>query len=404
MPVKEAPARIGLLGLFGVGNFGNDGSLEAMLRFLRSARPQSELVCICSDPARVQRDHGIEAWPMRWPSPTSAGFRALNRLLLRLPRVLHLGLQTLRRARTLDAVIIPGTGILDDFGERPWATPLSLCLWCLTARLCGTTIAFVSIGAGPINRAANLRLMKLAARMAHYRSYRDTVSRDFMRSIGFDVVGDPIYPDIAFSLPEPRRARKPPDQPLTVGLGVMAYYGWQADADRGKSIYECYIGKLARFADWLLQAGHRVRLLTGQASDQCAVGDLLALVAARNPGVVGDRIIAEPAASLHDVMQQLLDTEVVVATRFHNVVCALKLGKPTISLGYAGKNDALLTEVGLGDFCQHVEQIDVDLLIRQFGHLLAGRKHYEERIRCTTTGIQEQLAQQDAFLKERLLP
>jgi polysaccharide pyruvyl transferase WcaK-like protein len=404
MQVKRAPARIGLFGLFGVGNFGNEGSLEAMLRFLRSARPQSELVCICSDPARVQQEHGIQARPMRCPSPTSAIFRALDRVLLRLPRVLHLALQTLHEARTVDALIIPGTGILDDFGERPWATPLSLCLWCVTARLCGAKVAFVSIGAGPINHTTNLRLMKLAARMAHYRSYRDTVSRDFMRGIGLDTFRDPIYPDIAFTLPEPQqRPGKAPDRPLTVGLGVMAYYGWQADPHRGKAIYECYVGKLARFTNWLLRTGHRVRLLTGQASDQRAVDDLLALVAAGNPSA-GDRIVAEPAASLHDLMRQLLDTEVVVATRFHNVVCALKLGKPTISLGYADKNDALLMEVGLGDFCQHVEQINVDLLIRQFTRLLAGRKAYEARIRCTTARIQKQLAQQDRLLSEQLLP
>ena len=34
--------KIGLLGQFGSGNSGNDGSLEAMVRFLREARPEAE--------------------------------------------------------------------------------------------------------------------------------------------------------------------------------------------------------------------------------------------------------------------------------------------------------------------------------------------------------------------------
>src|SRR5690606_2129021 len=37
------PKRIGVFGLFGCGNAGNDGSLEAMLLFLRRVRPDAEL-------------------------------------------------------------------------------------------------------------------------------------------------------------------------------------------------------------------------------------------------------------------------------------------------------------------------------------------------------------------------
>ena len=46
--------RIGLFGLFGSGNIGNDGSLEAMLAFLRSALPDAKLVCVCSGAAKVR--------------------------------------------------------------------------------------------------------------------------------------------------------------------------------------------------------------------------------------------------------------------------------------------------------------------------------------------------------------
>ncbi len=33
----------------------------------------------------------------------------------------------------------------------------------------------------------------------------------------------------------------------------------------------------------------------------------------------------------------MIDTDIIVASRFHNVVCALKLSKPTISIGYEAK-------------------------------------------------------------------
>ena len=83
-------------------------------------------------------------------------------------------------------LIIPGTGILDDFGGNPFGMPLALLAWCLVARLCGAWVAFVSIGAGRIQHPLSRWLMRSAAAMAHYRSYRDTVSKTFMESIGFD--------------------------------------------------------------------------------------------------------------------------------------------------------------------------------------------------------------------------
>ena len=42
-------------------------------------------------------------------------------------------------------------------------------------------------------------------------------------------------------------------------------------------------------------------------------------------------------------MQQIAEVEVVVASRFHNVLLALLLGKPVVSIAYNQKNDALMT-------------------------------------------------------------
>src|SRR5687768_3014861 len=58
---------IGFLGLFGAGNFGNDGSLEAMLYAVRRARPDAELLCICGDPAAVTDAFGIRSVPIDIP-------------------------------------------------------------------------------------------------------------------------------------------------------------------------------------------------------------------------------------------------------------------------------------------------------------------------------------------------
>lgn len=403
-----APRKIGLFGLFGTGNSGNDGSLEAMLRFLREVRPDAEITCICSAHSgaaeRVARSLRVATTSLGMPPPKNRLLRTLDRLLLTLPRRIASLVHAVRRARRLDALVVPGTGILDDFGGSPFGMPLALLAWCLAARLSGAWVAFVSIGAGPIHNPISRWLMRSAVALADYRSYRDTVSKEFMQSIGCDARDDAVYPDIAFKLPAPTLPRRSPshDRRPVVGVGVMTYFGWRNDATRGAATYESYRGKITSFVLWLLDRGCAVRVLMGDTNDQRAVDDLLAHVATARPALPGDRLLFEPISSLHDLMRQIAQTDVVVATRYHNVVCALKLGKPTVSIGYADKNDVLMAEMGLGQFCQHIERLSLDRLMEQFEQLLAERARYERGIGEAHLACQRRLEHQDRLLAARL--
>ena len=190
---------------------------------------------------------------------------------------------------------------------------------------------------------------------------------------------------------------------MVVGLGVMTYHGWLKDDQRGPEIYRTYLGKLAQFTLWLLDRGYCVRLLTGDTRDRRAVEDLLMRVAEMADPFPADRLSASLSSSLHDVLLQIATTDIVVATRYHNVVCALKLGKPTLSLGYAQKNDTLLEQMGLSGFCQNVETFDVALLIEQFSALLADREQHEAQIRRVVDEYMGRLERQDEILTAALL-
>ncbi len=110
------------------------------------------------------------------------------------------------------------------------------------------------------------------------------------------------------------------------------------------------------------------------------------------------QLITEPTNSLHDIMCQIADTDIVVATRFHNVICALKLGRPTISISYEAKNDAVLADFGLGTFCQHIEHFDVERLNDQAMELLNQRAFYEDMIRHRLEDIQVRMRQHEEAL------
>jgi polysaccharide pyruvyl transferase WcaK-like protein len=393
------PKGVGLFGGFGSGNFGNDGSLESMLLFLRRVAPEQRLLCICGDPAAVEQAFGVDAIPIHWkPRCPARGRMAVlaQKVLGRATLWLH----AVRHLRSLKVLIVPGTGLLDDFAVSPLGWPFDLLSWFLLARLMGVKVVLASIGAGPIRHPVSRWLMKSAARAAHYRSYRDTVSKTFMESIGFDARRDPVCPDLAFRLRAPPaiRRQRAENEPLTIGVGVMAYHGWRKGGSRGAEIYAAYLEKLTKFVFWLLNRGHVVRLLIGETSDLRAVEDLLRAVCERKPDLGGGAIVFAPAKTLHDVMQQMADTDVVVATRYHNIVCALRMAKPTVSIGYSYKNDALLAEMGLSDFCQHVEDFDVELLQTQTARLISDRAVHERRICDVQTQFEIRLSEQENLL------
>jgi polysaccharide pyruvyl transferase WcaK-like protein len=263
---------------------------------------------------------------------------------------------------------------------------------------------FVSIGAGPIVNRLNRLLMTSAARIADYRSYRDTVSKDFMVRIGFDAHDDPIYPDLVFSLPapQPEENGELESGPLTVGVGVMTYYGWKSDPADGAATYQTYLRKLGEFVEWLLDQKYRVRLLVGEVTDQRAVDDLRARLASSLKDSAPSRIVSEPISSIQDLLRQVARTDLVVATRFHNVVCALMLEKPVVSLGYAEKNDVLMNEIGLAGYCQHIERFNVDRLIAQFRELVQDRQRFRQCIRSKNEQYRENLRRQFAHIVSQM--
>jgi polysaccharide pyruvyl transferase WcaK-like protein len=254
-----------------------------------------------------------------------------------------------RFLRSVDVVIVPGTGILDDFGERPWGMPLSLLRWSLLTRLTRTRLAFVGIGAGPVQSRVSRLIFRLALSFADNCSYRDTGSRDYMRSIGRDTQADGVIPDIVFALEVPHL------EPVTdtMGVGVMAYYGWSNSQHKGEATYQRYIEALTETVKQLRADGWRIRLLVGEASDERAVKDIMGRLACKSPEV--NELVASRITSMDDLIGELNRVGVVFATRYHNVVGALLAGRPVISAGYAPKNDWLLEQVGLREYCQSVE-------------------------------------------------
>lgn len=384
------PARIGVFGLLGSGNLGNDGSLEAVLGYLRAEHPKAVVDALCGGPEVVTARYGIPATRLHW-------YRGEYRTASRAGAIAAKGLgklvdvfRTAAWVRRHDAVIVPGMGVLEaTLPLRPWGFPYSLFLLCASGRLLRTRVALVGVGAAPIRDRPTRALVRWSARLAAYRSYRDDQSRDAMRAMGVDTSRDEVYPDLAFALPAPRTSAPPgpPDSPGPVCVGVMAFHGGNDDRARAEEIHRRYLDGVTRFVRALVEDGRPVRLLTGDACDAPVVAAIL-------DAVDSPLVTAAEAASLAGLMTETAAAEAVVATRYHNLVCALKAGTPTLALSYAAKSDALMARMGLDAFCHPAREVDADRLLEQFRALEKRsaelRRTLTERNRVTARQLEDQ--------------
>lgn len=394
--MRTAP-RVGVFGLLGSGNLGNDGSLEAVLGYLRAEHPDGVVDALCGGPEAVTARFGIPATRLHW-------YRGEYRTASRAGSIAAKGLgklvdvfRTAAWVRRHDVVIVPGMGVLEaTLPLRPWGFPYSLFLLCASGRLLRTRVALVSVGAAEIRNRPTRALVRWSARLAAYRSYRDTQSRDAMRAMGVDTTRDEVYPDLAFSLPAPQ-ASAPTGTPGPVCLGVMDFHGGNDDRARAEEIYRRYLDGTIRFVRTLVEEGRPVRLLTG---DQCD----LSVVAAILDAVDSPLVTAAEPASLADLMNEMAAADTVVAVRYHNLICALKTGTPVLALCYAAKSDALMDRMGLGAYRHPAREVDADRLLEQFRDLEKHAAKLRQTLIERNRAAAEQLADQFAALTASVFP
>jgi polysaccharide pyruvyl transferase WcaK-like protein len=223
-----------------------------------------------------------------------------------------------------------------------------------------------------------------------------------MQQRGLDTSRDEVYPDLAFAVPAP-----PYDagDAQTVGVGVMAYYGGNDDRRHAEQMHAAYVEKMKRFTRWLVDSGHRVRLFGGDNKwDDDIVEEILADARAHRPDLGPEWVAAQPISSFAELMREVAPVGTVVATRYHNVLCALKLCKPTVSLGYSPKFVSLMANMGMPEFCQDVRSLDVSLLIKQFTDLETRSTQLRDAMAELSAAKEERLNQQFAALSAVLFP
>lgn len=392
----QQPLRVGIWGRYHGGNLGDDVVVATLIRNIRALRPRAEIFGVSIDPEDTSQRHGMPAVSMskgtvyrdgeRVPyrdgdnAPLARVAGALeqkaSKPLQKAARKMH-ALSSVRQAwamlREADLLIVAGSHPLYDGWAGPWAHPFDLFTWAMLARITGTKFVPLNVGAGPIDAPLSRFFVRSALRTAYYRSFRDPSSARYYASIG-GKGRTPVFPDLAFSLPEPeierrRSGRSPEAEPDVIGISTMAHHDPRYLPGGDVRRYRAYLEKLASFSSWLLDEGYTLQLLRSQVeADERVAAALKDRLAARGIDLDG-RVRAEPTRTYRDLLDQMAQCDIVVGGRFHCHVLPFVLGKPVLGVAYHQKTFDLMRYMGQSEYCLDIDDMGAHHMIERFQRL-----------------------------------
>jgi polysaccharide pyruvyl transferase WcaK-like protein len=145
----------------------------------------------------------------------------------------------------------------------------------------------------------------------------------------------------------------------------------------------------------LVDNGYRVRLFGG---DNKFDGEIAEKILADLPNLEPSRVTLASFSSYPELIREMRPVGMVVVTRYHNLMCALKLCKPTISLGYSRKFISLMADMGLAELHHFADSPNVGRLIEQFKELESRRAELQQQMAERNAAHKQSLADQFAML------
>lgn len=407
--------KIAVFGHVGRGNLGDEATVAAILQNIRLRQPNAEISTFTMDPVDSRERHQVPAFPIRrlakqrqpavsppqndmsqlrgigdrlkhWLKSVPVVGTVLRRLRAVVDRIsaavaeLPFLVKSSRRLKGTDLLIVAGGGQLGDYFEGSWGYPFTILKWTLMAKARGAKVAFLSVGAGPIDSFLSKRFIRWSLNLASYRSFRDESSRSLIESLG--VSGENhVVPDLVHGLQPPELASGGSSAAPVIGINPLPFHDSRYWAEDSPDVYQRYVQTLASFALWLINTGRRVHLFpTQMKADPPVIKDVEAQIRKSLPSCSPDSLMCPHVRSCDDLLSAIAKTDLVVASRFHGIILSFSMGKPVIGLSYYRKTDELMADMGLGDYVMDIGRFDVPWLTSRFEQLMTNSEQVRSRI------------------------
>ena len=350
--VMDEHTRVVLSGYYGFRNLGDDAILLALRDRLREAVPGATLLALSKRPQETRERCGVEA------------ANRFNPFAVR------------RAIQSASCFVSGGGSLLQDH-----TSTRSLLYYTTLIRMAhhyGKRIMFYANGIGPVEKAADRKLVRAVAELADVTTLRDGESLAALREMGvknpnITVTADPVY-----ALPGGDRQRGraildrlgvPADRPA-VGLSVRFARGTETNA-----------AEFARFCDAVSERSSVVFLDMQQPGDSAASAAVRAhmkhpsweLSAPYDPQTMADALSCMEAA---------------VSTRLHSMIFAACAGVPVLAVVYDPKVSACAHALGMPE-AGTLAGFDADRALAALHDVLDNRASYTRRLNDAVAGLRE---------------
>jgi polysaccharide pyruvyl transferase WcaK-like protein len=265
--------------------------------------------------------------------------------------------------------------------------PLWLFLTSAACRLRGRRFLLLDVGAeyaaNPLTRWLNAATVKLATHV----SYRDEASAAAMARAGARKP-EAIAPDLVFAYPASTQANPEPGRLV---VGVMAFYGKGDDPVRGAEVRRRYVTTMADSLAQVAEAGNHIVIVSGDRVDIDVAHELRTAVLEARQDLSDDAVVVREFTTFSELTEEMRRAEVVIPSRFHNLICALRLARPTVSAGYAPKNHELMLALGLDEYSQTMEHLDGEKLVAQIRAARSNAEALTAKIRRGTSEYSDEV-------------
>lgn len=424
--------KFGILSPCGTGNLGDETTVAVLIREIHARFPHAEIYGLTTNPTDTSRRHGITAYPARSgvrigksnnppnhasrsrPGPDMSAAKAqLKRALKKLPfffsclkwlqgmpahlasfsRELPFLAHSFKRVRGTDLLIVAGSGQLCDNFFGIWGFPYTLLKWAVIGRLAGAELAFVSCGAGPIDARLSKLFFRFALQLADYRSFRDEASRTLIEKIGIRH-NDPVTPDLVFglNLPADENGGR---QSRIVAINPFPYCDGRYWPTANPDAYSSYVTRLANSVSWIIKHNHTVLFFPTQVrSDTLVIDDVKRILARDMTALLDRHLLVAPIGTANDLIDQLRQADLVIASRFHGVLISFLLNKPVLALSHHPKVTSLMQDMGQSEYLLDVDTFDVQSVARKLLSIESNTKAVKQQIRTNVTANRAKLETQ----------
>lgn len=417
------PTRVAVFGHVGQDNLGDEAAFKALIEAAKSRRPSAEIIGISVNPADTALHHGIRTFPI-WRDTPSTGslsnestevhakdrvqpvsrpegagrlkcllrrvpgliplLRSVVHVFTRIPVVMHESLflwQTYRMLRHVDLLAVAGSQHLNDYVLGPWNFPYTLFKWTILAKLGGAKVAFLNVGAGPLQTMLGKWFIRQAVIWSDFQSYRDESSVRCIKELGVQGVR-PSLPDMVFSLFSERKlsAQGKVGGNLVVGVNPIPFNSADYWIGGNRENYERYVRIMASFASWVLGRGCKVVFFPTQLTmDPLVIRDMMAQI---DMSLFEQGSVVEASIkSIEDLSAAIASMDIVVASRFHGVIFSMLHEKPVLGIAYADKTRDLMAYMGQADHVLDILELNLSEMQRGFCEVEAHREQIGATLR-----------------------